>query len=63
MLVIMGNAENLLANVDNIGTMPADEHDEQRSIGRQRRERNQASGDDIGEGEIGSRCSERDGLE
>ena len=59
----MGDTENLLANVDNIRTMPADEHDKQRSIGRQGRERNHASGDDVGEGEIGRRGSERDGLE
>jgi hypothetical protein len=62
-LVLAGYAENLLANVDNIRTVSADEHHKQRSGGRQGRERQSVSGDDIREGEIGSRGSKRDGLE
>lgn len=62
-LVLASEAENLLANMDNIRTMSANEHHKQRRGGRQGRERNHVSGDDIGEGKIGGRTSKRDRVE
>jgi hypothetical protein len=62
-LVLASDAENLLANMDNIGTMSADEHYKQRSVGRQGRERNRVSGDDIREGKIAGRSSKWDRAE
>ena len=62
-LVLASEAENLLANMDNIGTMSANEHHKQRRGGRQGRKRNHVSGDDIGEGKIGGRTSKRDRVE
>ena len=62
-LVLASEAENLLANMDNIRTMSANEHHKQRRGGRQGRERNHVSGDDIGEGKIGGRTSKGDRVE
>ena len=62
-LVLASEAENLLANMDNIRTMSANEHHKQRRGGRQGRERNHLSGDDIGEGKIGGRTSKWDRVE
>jgi hypothetical protein len=62
-LVLPSDAKNLLANMDNIGTMPADEHHNQRSVSGQGRERNHVSGDDIREGKIGGWSAKWDRVE
>jgi hypothetical protein len=62
-LILASDAKNLLANMDNIGTMPADEHHKQRLVGRQGRERNHVSGDDIRQGKIAGRGSKWDRVE
>lgn len=62
-LVLASDAENLLANMGNIGTMPADEHHKQRLVGRQGRERNHVSGDDIRQGKIAGGGSKWDRAE
>lgn len=62
-LILASKPEYLLTNMDNIGTMPADEHHQQRRAGRQGRKSNRLSGDDIREGKICGRGSRRDGVE
>ena len=62
-LVMAHDSQNLITNMDDIGTMPADEHYEQGLGLGQFGEGDDPSGDNIREGEPGGRRSQRNGVE
>lgn len=62
-LVMAGDSKNLIANMDDIRAMPADEHYEEGPGLGQRGEGNKVSGYDIRKRKLGGRGSQRDRVE
>lgn len=62
-LVMARDSQNLITNMHDIGTMPADEHYEQGLGLGQFGEGDDLSGDNIREREFGGRRSQRNGVE